>query len=147
MTTVSQHTRKKVDFWSLSSTTMMKILIIFTLVTLTTLLHLTSALPGQKQVYMTRSGQEKVKRYLQRRHREFLDSQYPGGKRPQFYTNTWAVVVDPPTKEVADVIAKKHGFINIGKVKRIPYLNIMDILTAFTKIFTKCCKSAKVNNR
>ena len=119
ITKVSQHTRKKADF---SSTSMMKMLLIFALVSLTTLFHLTSALPGQKRVYMTRSGQEKVKRYLQRRHREFLDSQYPGGKRPEFYTNTWAVVVDPPTKEVADVIAKKHGFINIGKVKELHFL-------------------------
>ena len=116
MMIVNQHTRKKID-GSLSSSKLIKMLVIFTVVSMTTLLHLATALPGQKRVYMTRSGQEKVKRYLQRRHREYFESRYPGGTRPEFYTNTWAVVVDPPTKEVADIIAKKHGFINIGKVR------------------------------
>lgn len=99
-----------------STSVTLKMLLVFAFLTLTTLFNMAAGLPGQKRVYLTPTGQEKVKRYLQRRHREFMESKYPGGKRPEFFTNTWAVVVDPPSKEVADVIAKKHGFINIGKV-------------------------------
>jgi len=80
------------------------------------LIQLVCSAPNQKRVYLTKSGHEKVKRYVERRYREMLQKQQATGDDRQFFTNTWAVEVNPPTREVADIIATKHGFINIGKV-------------------------------
>jgi len=33
-----------------------------------------------------------------------------------YYTNSWAVQLDPAELEVADRLAKKHGFENLGQV-------------------------------
>lgn len=71
-----------------------------------------------KRRYLSDSGFKKVKRYLYRKYIEAHKEDQPySGK---YFSNTWAVHVDPPTKEVADRVAKKHGFINIGKIGNIP---------------------------
>ena len=65
--------------------------------------------------YFTRTGYEKVKNYLQRRFM-LLHHNGTSDDKHSYYTNTWAVHVFPPHKQVADRIADKHGFINIGPV-------------------------------
>jgi hypothetical protein len=36
-----------------------------------------------------------------------------------FFTNSWAVQLDPAELEVADRLAEKHGFENLGQVSRM----------------------------
>ena len=84
--------------------------------------------------YISASGMNNIKRYIQRKYNNlYKDDQLY--KLKSFYTNTWAVHVDPPNKSVADRIAKKHGFVNIGKVS-ITFLAEEMILSSFT--FSAC---------
>lgn len=74
----------------------------------------------EKRRYLTKSGFAKIKGYLSRRYQKIKKDNIPLKTKKKFFSNTWAVHVDPPKKHVADRIAKKHGFINIGKIGNIP---------------------------
>lgn len=66
--------------------------------------------------YLTRTGYQKMKRYFSRKYNNDISINKQKSSKRKYFSNTWAVHVDPPKKKVADRIAKKHGFINIGKV-------------------------------
>ena len=68
-----------------------------------------------KRRYLSSSGLEKVRRYLSRKYVASRNNTVAVKKH--YFSNTWAVRIDPPDHHVADRIAKKHGFINIGKVR------------------------------
>lgn len=59
---------------------------------------------------------DKVQRFLQRRYAIARQNGTSDDKH-SYYTNSWAVHVFPPEKQVADRVAEKHGFINIGPVR------------------------------
>ena len=40
-----------------------------------------------------------------------------------FMTNSWAVEIHDTRKEEVDLLAKKHGFINLGLVLLLGYIN------------------------
>ena len=71
---------------------------------------------GTKRRYLSSSGLRSMRRYLQRKyHLNYRRNEVPVHKK-KYFSNTWAVQVEPPKKAVADRVAKKHGFVNIGKV-------------------------------
>jgi len=76
-------------------------------------------LDGTKRRYLSESGLKSVRRYLQRKyHYNYRRNEVPKHKR-KYFSNTWAVQFDPPQKAIADRVAKKHGFVNIGKIGNI----------------------------
>ena len=90
----------------------------------------------RKKRFLTDSGFKKVKKYLQRRY-AIAPQNGTSDDKHSYYTNSWAVHVYPPVKEVADRIAEKHGFVNIGQVshvwKRLPLMRIL--INADLKIY------------
>ena len=82
-----------------------------------------------KRRYLSDSGLKKVRRYLSRKYHETHKDVH---NELKYFSNTWAVHVDPPQKEIADRIAKRHGFTNIGKVNfKELYCNLSQILFFF----------------
>nr|XP_002162190.1 PC3-like endoprotease variant A isoform X2 [Hydra vulgaris] len=70
-----------------------------------------------KRRYLSPSGVEKVRKYLSRKYVASRNNTQTFKKH--YFSNTWAVHIDPPDNDVADRIAKKHGFTNIGKIGNI----------------------------
>lgn len=72
---------------------------------------------GSKRRYLSEHGVKKVKRYLQKKYVASRGNQR--SHHEKYFSNTWAVQLDPPKKSTADRIAKKHGFVNMGKIGNI----------------------------
>nr|P29145.1 RecName: Full=PC3-like endoprotease variant B; AltName: Full=SPC3; Flags: Precursor [Hydra vulgaris]AAA29215.1 Kex2-like endoprotease [Hydra vulgaris] len=70
-----------------------------------------------KRRYLSPSGVEKVRKHLSRKYVASRNNTQTFKKH--YFSNTWAVHIDPPDNDVADRIAKKHGFTNIGKIGNI----------------------------
>ena len=69
----------------------------------------------RKPRYYTTAQLAKVHRFLQRRY-AIAQQNGTSDDKHSYYTNSWAVHIFPPEKQVADRVAEKHGFINIGPV-------------------------------
>ena len=71
---------------------------------------------NKKQRYHSHAQFDKIHKYLQRRY-SLAHQNGTSDDKHSYYTNSWAVHVFPPEKIIADRIAEKHGFINIGPVR------------------------------
>lgn len=89
--------------------------IILSLLLASQLTHALVKLEGSKRRYLSKHGVHKVKKYLQKKYQQSHGKEKIK-RHEKFFSNTWAVQLDPPKKSTADRIAKKHGFVNMGKV-------------------------------
>jgi len=93
--------------------------IIISLLLASQLTHALISLSGSKRRYLSENGVKKVKRYLQKKYHSSHHGKDKNKHHEKFFSNTWAVQLDPPKKSTADRIAKKHGFVNMGKIGNI----------------------------
>jgi len=92
--------------------------IILSLLLASQLTHALVKLEGSKRRYLSKDGVHKVKKYLQKKYQQSHGKEKIK-RHEKFFSNTWAVQLDPPKKSTADRIAKKHGFVNMGKIGNI----------------------------